>query len=194
MTDAPQDLIAAAARAVAHYGLRKTSLTDVAKEAGVSRATAYRAFGGRDQMLEAVGRHEVCRFLRHLEQGLANTRDPRTVIARALDESLQWMAHHPVVSRALDSEADLLVTLLAPRPGGQSLFVHVSRELAASFTRLGHASSFALPVEHTAEALVRTVFSCLLMPTSTFVSREQVLEALMHGLAGENSVSDYPRP
>lgn len=192
MTGTPQDLIPAAARAVAHYGLRKTSLTDVAKEAGVSRATAYRAFGGRDQMLAAVGRYEVRRFLRHLEQELADTRDPRAVVALALDHGLRWAARHPVVDRALDTEADLVVGLLTEQPGNPSLFTHVTTELAASLTRLGHATSFALPVESTAEVLVRLTISHLLLPISTFTSREQVVETLMHGLSDRNRVSEQP--
>lgn len=192
MTGTSQDLIAAAARAVAHHGLRKTSLTVVAEEAGVSRATAYRYFGDREHMLQAVGRYEVCTFLRHLEHQVGDERDPRTVVARALDEGLTWMAHHPVVARALRTEADLFVTLFIERPDRSPLFTHLCTEVSETLTRLGHASSFSVPVDNAAEALVRLTFSYLLMPTTTYVDREQVVETLMDGLLGAKGVSEHP--
>lgn len=192
MQDVAPELLRAAAEAVGSYGLRRTSLTDVAARAGVSRATIYRAFGDRDRMLRAVGRYEVCRFLQHLERELEDVADPRTLLTRALDESLSWMSGHPVVRRARSTEADLVVGLLVDHPGGTSLFTHISSELAVSFTRLGHASSFALPIENAAEALVRLMFSYLLVPTSTFVGCEQAIDALMNGLAGPNGVSHSP--
>ena len=50
-------LLAATYRCVERFGLGKTTIEDVAKESGVSRATIYRQFaGGRDELLlETVG-------------------------------------------------------------------------------------------------------------------------------------------
>ncbi|HEY5173756.1 MAG TPA: helix-turn-helix domain-containing protein, partial [Acidimicrobiia bacterium] len=50
-------LLAATYRCVERFGLGKTTIDDIAKESGVSRATIYRQFaGGRDELLlETVG-------------------------------------------------------------------------------------------------------------------------------------------
>src|ERR1700694_6273031 len=50
-------LLAATYRCVERFGLGKTTVEDVVKESGVSRATVYRQFpGGRDELLlETVG-------------------------------------------------------------------------------------------------------------------------------------------
>src|SRR6476646_10925388 len=50
-------LLAATYRCVSRFGLGKTTIEDVAKESGLSRATIYRQFpGGRDELLlETVG-------------------------------------------------------------------------------------------------------------------------------------------
>lgn len=57
-------IAAAALRCIARWGVAKTTLDDVAREAGVSRATVYRVFpGGKDGLMDAVARGEAARFL-----------------------------------------------------------------------------------------------------------------------------------
>ncbi|MDQ3757030.1 MAG: TetR/AcrR family transcriptional regulator, partial [Actinomycetota bacterium] len=53
----------AALRCIARWGMAKTTLDDVAREAGISRATVYRLFpGGKDGLMEAVARAEIACF------------------------------------------------------------------------------------------------------------------------------------
>jgi AcrR family transcriptional regulator len=64
-------LIHAAARCVARWGIRKTSLDDIAREAGVSRATAYRVFpGGKDRVVEVLFQHRAGCLFRELSADL----------------------------------------------------------------------------------------------------------------------------
>jgi AcrR family transcriptional regulator len=57
-------VIDAMLRCIARWGVAKTTGEDVAREAGVSRATLYRAFpGGRRALYEAILRHELGRFV-----------------------------------------------------------------------------------------------------------------------------------
>ena len=44
---------------VERFGARALSLTSVARHAGVGRATAYRMFGGRDELVQAIVEREV---------------------------------------------------------------------------------------------------------------------------------------
>ncbi len=66
--DAPEDttaarerLIDAAERCIDRFGLSKTTLEDVASEAHVSRATIYRYFGNRDELVLEVLLRELDR-------------------------------------------------------------------------------------------------------------------------------------
>ena len=81
-------LVEAALRCIARWGVRKTSLDDIAREAGVSRATAYRAFpGGKERLVEVVLRHEAgrCSSRRGRAAGHRHPRRPaRTGISRRL--------------------------------------------------------------------------------------------------------------
>src|ERR1700758_2379542 len=70
-----QRVIDAALRCIARWGIGKTTLDDVAREASCSRATIYRLFpGGKDALLEAVTRSELARFF----TGLAHAFDQAT--------------------------------------------------------------------------------------------------------------------
>jgi len=52
--EARQQILAAAERVIAHYGVSKTTMDDIGKQAGVSRPTVYRYFGDRDNLLAAL--------------------------------------------------------------------------------------------------------------------------------------------
>src|ERR687890_147806 len=71
---------------VARWGIAKTTVEDVARAAGVSRATVYRAFpGGKDVIFEAVVRRESARFLAAVTARLdaAETLEDAAVIGMA---------------------------------------------------------------------------------------------------------------
>jgi len=52
--EARQQILAAAERMIQRYGVSKTTMDDIGKEAGVSRPTVYRYFGDRDALLRAL--------------------------------------------------------------------------------------------------------------------------------------------
>ena len=52
--EARQQILAAAERVIMRYGVPKTTMDDIGKEAGVSRPTVYRYFGDRDALLGAL--------------------------------------------------------------------------------------------------------------------------------------------
>jgi AcrR family transcriptional regulator len=51
MTDSKIDILDAAMRVLTRYGLRKTTMKDIAEEAGVARQTVYNAFANKDVLL-----------------------------------------------------------------------------------------------------------------------------------------------
>jgi AcrR family transcriptional regulator len=52
--EARQQILAAAESVIARYGVSKTTMDDIGKQAGVSRPTVYRYFGDRDNLLAAL--------------------------------------------------------------------------------------------------------------------------------------------
>ncbi len=52
--EARQQILAAAERVIQRYGISKTTMDDIGREAGVSRPTVYRYFGDREALVAAL--------------------------------------------------------------------------------------------------------------------------------------------
>jgi len=93
-------------RAICAAGVRSTSLEDIARESGCSRATIYRHFpGGRDELLEALVAFEHRRFFVRLGQAVEDATTLEEVVERGL-----MVAHRAVV------ELDVLQIVLREQP------------------------------------------------------------------------------
>lgn len=106
-------LLEAAYACVARYGLGKTTMDDVAREAGMSRATVYRYFpGGRDELINDVVGWEVGRFFLRLADAIADTDG----FAHTLEEALLFahgaVVEHEVLQKILQTEPERLLPQL----------------------------------------------------------------------------------
>src|SRR6185437_6700277 len=78
-------LLAATYACVARYGLGKTTIEDVVKESGVSRATIYRYFpGGRDELVRETVGWEIAHFLARLGDHVRDEPDLNSLVAEGL--------------------------------------------------------------------------------------------------------------
>ncbi len=89
MSGTRAEILEAAMRVFARYGVRRSSMRDVAEEAGVSRQTLYNAFGSKDDLLRALIRHFTDQAIARIEAGLPACRD--------LGEQLDLVFAHMVV-------------------------------------------------------------------------------------------------
>jgi AcrR family transcriptional regulator len=91
-TDAARDrLVAAAETCVDRYGLAKTTLEDVAREAEVSRATVYRYFANRDELMLEVLLRDLERSREHeLDEFFEDATDPAS-FGRALVDAAAYL-------------------------------------------------------------------------------------------------------
>lgn len=109
-------IIAATLRCISRWGVGKTSLDDVAREAGVSRATVYRLFpGGRDGLFEAVARHEIARFFAAVGTRLAAADDLEELLVAGMAEAGRRILDHEALQYLLAHEPELVVPKLAFR-------------------------------------------------------------------------------
>src|SRR5687768_7119131 len=148
-----------ALRAIARFGLSKLTVDDVAREAGISRATLYRYFPGRGAVLAAVIETETERLRQGLDEALADV--------STLAEALTAVAGFG--SRAFADHA-ALQHLLATEPGAvlpHLCFAGADNLLAVAADRIGpHLCRFMGPLEarRTGEWLARIVLSYGLAP------------------------------
>jgi AcrR family transcriptional regulator len=163
VTDARTDerVVAAALRCLARSGLRGTTVDDVASDAGVSRATLYRAFpGGRDTILAAVVDAESARLFAAIAEAARGASDLPTALADGLVAAATWLTGHEVLERLMFDEPATLLTHLE--------FEQMNRTLAAVATRAGPLlARFVDPVlaARVGEWMARLAVSYLLFPS-----------------------------
>lgn len=88
------------------WGINKTTVDDVAREAGLSRATVYRLFpGGKDTMVQRATRTEVARTLAELHALLESAESLEGAVSDLLCAGSRLLVEHPALAymRANDS-------------------------------------------------------------------------------------------
>src|SRR3546814_14908943 len=96
--DARDRLIDAAETCFTRFGVAKTTLEDIATEAGVSRATVYRYFeGGRDEIILGVVLREGREFLAALGRRVQREQTLGGAIVEGMHYTVSQVhqQHHP---------------------------------------------------------------------------------------------------
>jgi len=100
---------------IERWGLAKTSLEDVANEAGLSRATVYRYFeGGRDQLVSETIGWEVAKYLGRLADAVEPEQGIEAKLVRGLVFGHQAIDDHLLLQRVLSTEPDLFLADFQP--------------------------------------------------------------------------------
>ena len=154
------EILDAAAACIARFGLGKTTLDDVAKAAGCSRATVYRLFPGKQQLLGAY----VAREAKALGEHLAYVVTPATELGEAaalvMSEGTRYLTEHRALAFVATHEPELILPYLAFER--ESVLLHAAADLVAP------AFAAFLPVERAnrlAEWIARMTLSYLFCPS-----------------------------
>ncbi|MEC8812035.1 MAG: TetR/AcrR family transcriptional regulator [Ketobacter sp.] len=106
------------------YGLRRTTMEDVSKRAGMGRATLYRRFSEKDQLFKAVIFRDLQRSLVHIEEAIND-------LGSALDALLESF----VLFSRMTHGNELLQRLLKSEPDHVLPYLTTDFELIMSFSR-----------------------------------------------------------
>lgn len=123
---------------VARFGIAKTTIEDVVKESGVSRASVYRAFpGGKDELLRAAVGWEMGRFFGRLAEAVAGAPDFASLVESGLIYAHSAVHGHQVLQTILITEPEKLLPLLTTEQDRPLQFItefllpYLERERAA---------------------------------------------------------------
>ncbi len=106
-------LVDGALRCVARQGVAKSTVDDIAREAGLSRATAYRTFpGGKDDILGAVVETEVARLFSALAVAMGEAHDLEDVLVAGMVEAARRLNGHEALGYLLGHEPGLVLPYL----------------------------------------------------------------------------------
>ena len=163
-------LLGATAECVARYGIRKTTMVDVASKSGVAKATLYNHFRTKDDVLAAVVEQQVADLV-----GACVTTASSSGLVEALVHTATVLGDNPALRKAADGEQQLLAPLLTPTQGrGWQL----AREGVAAVLTAGGAPSGPADVD----TLLRWCVSQVLWP----LTREEAqagAAALVRGMS-----------
>lgn len=110
-------LLTAARDVIMTHGPRRATLTEVARQAGVSRMTVYRRFESFDRLVSALLTQELREILAEIplpraEGGTAHDQAVDLIVA-----GTQAIADHPLVRRVLAVDPEYLTPLMVQRFG-----------------------------------------------------------------------------
>jgi AcrR family transcriptional regulator len=112
---------------IARQGIAKTTLDDVARLAGCSRATVYRVFpGGKDSVLAAVVDTELARFYSALAVRLGDAESLEDVLVEGIATGTAMIAANAALKYLLEHEPGVVLPYLA--------FASMDRMLAGAAT------------------------------------------------------------
>lgn len=154
-------VVAAALRCLAAEGLRRTTVDDVAVEAGISRATLYRAFpGGRDTIVAVVVDAELESLTATIEGAVEGAADLREALASTINVAAMWLTANEAIATLMFNEPAVLLTHLE--------FEKMDRTLAVASARLAPLLARFFDLEtagRVGEWVTRLVASYLLFPS-----------------------------
>jgi AcrR family transcriptional regulator len=171
-------ILAAARRLLVEHGLRRTSLADVARAAGVSDATLYRRFPTRDALLETLLAREARAFIAQVDERLTAIPDPADRLVTAFLMLTRALREHDLIQRLLVTDRDRVLPLLTT-DGAVALEVGKRYVLSQARAAADAGARLTADPEHLAELLVRIAHSLVLTPDTTLPLEDQAaLEAL----------------
>lgn len=166
-TDELLDRVAAAALAeFAEFGIRRSTIDDVARRAGVSRVTVFRRFETKQRLVEIVVAREVRRGVAEMTRTWEGGESLEQRLLNGFSFAVSFISGHPLFDRLLRSEPEVLLPLLTV-DGGPVLALYRSliAELLRSEIRAGRAAT-ADP-DGVAEVIARLSMSLVLTRDGT---------------------------
>jgi AcrR family transcriptional regulator len=152
----------AAAKCFARYGLKRTSVQDVARELGVDRTTVYRQVGTIAQQARLLAARELHRLVESIP-GRATTPVGPVGIIEIMASVIDDVRNHPVMLKLLADDADTITlsTLAELPPLLDRVAVFLTPMLSAS---MASGTLARRDPKILAEWLIRLVVTLVLVP------------------------------
>jgi AcrR family transcriptional regulator len=150
------------------HGFRRTSVDDVARRAGTGRATVYRRFATKDELVQAVLMRETRRFFADIADATKQVPDLADRLVEGFVVGLRNARTQPLLQRMLANEPELCLPFLTT--GGGPAMAVMREFLLRQYLDPSADPSDTKPAE-VAEILVRLCISLVLTPDSVLPLR-----------------------
>lgn len=137
-------------------GVRRTTLSDVARTAGVSRMTLYRRFPDVRGMLTALITREFGKILHAANEAAQDEPTTREQLVRASIHALRALSRNPLMHAVIERDAELLLPYIMERIGSSQ---RMTEEYLHARLAAGHADGSIREAPQKVQA--RTIFLML---------------------------------
>jgi AcrR family transcriptional regulator len=161
-TPALDPYLDAAARCFARHGLRRTRVTDIADDVGVSRVTVYRQVGTVEDAARLLLARELDRLVTSLVPTLMAADDADGIVS-VIASAVEFATGHPVLSKVLRDEPELVgAFVIAELPTRLNRLLVLAEPVVRRLADLDQSSRFDIPV--LGEWVARVVITMVVAP------------------------------
>ncbi len=181
--DATVDRVAAAAfEMFAEYGIRRATIDDVARRAGVSKMTVFRRFQSKQGLVGVVIAREIRRGMAELDRVWEREQTLEQRVVLGFSFAVNFVRGHALFDRLLRSEPELLLPLLTiDGTAALALYRELIGQRLRSEVRAGRAAP--ADVDQAAEVLARLAISLLLTREGTItLDDDETIVALVRNV------------
>lgn len=158
--------------AVMDLGVRRATISEIARRAGVSRMTVYRRYDDFSRLLAALLTVELTKIVEAVEVGSADLTNARSRLVATSTLVTRAVAAHPLMTRVLSLDPEELLPLVTDRLGSTQRLAraHLVRGIRAG------------QVEHGGDASVRAgdaelLAFTVLVAAQSFVFSSRIVQA-----------------
>ena len=146
------------------FGLRRTTLRQIAKQAGIGRPTLYRRFADKDAVTQAVFLRETRRVIRTVWDEVQDIAEPEDMLVRSFVVGIRTFNQHPLTRRLMDTEPEAILPYLTSKSApyielGHAVLGDLARSLRESERYRG------LDTDYLLEVMGRLFTSLIVTPT-----------------------------
>ncbi|MDP8956383.1 MAG: TetR/AcrR family transcriptional regulator [Actinomycetota bacterium] len=166
-------ILSAAFDCISDVGLGRTTVEDVARNAGIARQTVYRYFPSKDHLITALVLQEQEKFLDGIRAAFDASSNLETSLEEGLLFCLRFAREHPLLDRLLRTDPETLLPYLTVRAAPA---MRRAREVLKQLITK-KAWVRANVIDSAVDSAVRVAVSYALTPP------DQPPEVVAHGLA-----------
>ncbi|WP_278262650.1 TetR/AcrR family transcriptional regulator [Nocardia sp. AG03] len=158
-----EKLLDSALSAFLDFGIKRTSMGEIARRAGISPATLYRRFESKNDLVEAVGVREAQRYVAEIDERVRAVTEPGDQLVEIFVAFVTTIAGNELLRRLLGTEPEMILPRLTTDAGpilavGRAYLAEKLRELQADMPEL------TFDPDLVAEVLARLALSLALTP------------------------------
>jgi AcrR family transcriptional regulator len=157
-----EKLLESALSAFLDFGIKRTSMGEIARRAGISPATLYRRFESKNELVEAVSVREAQRFVSEIDKRVQLVAGSDNQLVEIFVAFISTIAGNELLRRLLRTEPDLILPRLTTEAGP---IIAVGRTyLATKLRELRPDDADDFDADLVAEIMARLALSLALTP------------------------------